>query len=59
MQKAVAAEHIEPFTFQDIRRKSSDDSANEHEAQARLGHTNVATTRRHYRTKPNRVRPLR
>ena len=59
MQKAVAREGIEPFTFQDIRRKSSDDSADEHEAQARLGHTNVSTTRRHYRTKPNRVRPLR
>lgn len=56
--RAVAA-GMEPFRFQDIRRKSSDDTVDELEAQARLGHTSLGTTMRFYRTKPRRVRPLR
>lgn len=58
--KAVAKGVIsEPFTFHDLRRKSASDSATIGEAQARLGHTSEAVTRRFYMAKPAKVRPLR
>jgi integrase len=59
VEKAVEKSSIEPFPFKDIRAKNSDDTDDIAEASERLGHRSIATTRKHYRTKPIRVRPLR
>jgi integrase len=56
VNKAAIAQR---FTFNDIRAKSATDTETEVEASARLGHTTLATTRRIYIRKPNKVRPLR
>ncbi len=57
MGKAVE-KGIDRFTFHDLRAKSaSDDSLAA--ASDRLGHTNREITRRVYRRKPEKVRPLR
>lgn len=60
MDKATAGEAaIDRFQFRDLRRKSASDEADENIAQARLGHASIAVTKRVYRVKPNRVKPLR
>jgi integrase len=43
----------------DLRRKAGSDSASDQEAQRLLGHADAKVTRRHYRAKPDRVKPLR
>ncbi len=60
MDKATVDEGaIERFQFRDLRRKSASDEVDEKVAQMRLGHANVDITKRVYRVKPNKVRPLR
>jgi integrase len=53
------AMHVEAggvrFTEHDIRAKVASDSADDLEAQARMGHRSLATTRRVYRRRPKRV----
>lgn len=48
----------ERFTFNDLRSKSASDSADVLEASERLGHSSIDLTRRVYRRKPAKVRPL-
>ncbi len=50
---------IERFQFRDLRRKSATDEEDEKVAQERLGHSSVEITKRVYRVRPKRVRPLR
>jgi len=50
---------IADATLHDLRRKSGSDAATEQEAQDRLGHSDPKVTRRHYRAKVVRHRPLR
>lgn len=57
--RAVEKDGIAHLTFHDLRRKSASDSATVQEAQARLGHSSEAVTRRFYIEKPVKVRPLR
>lgn len=45
-------------TFHDLRRKAGSDVSDEH-ARALLGHQDARTTRKHYRAKPEKVRPVR
>jgi len=60
MDKATQGEGaIERFQFRDLRRKSASDETDENIAQVRLGHASIAVTKRVYRVKPNRVKPLR
>ena len=47
------------FTFNDLRSKSASDTVELAEASARLGHTTMAVTKRHYIRKPAKVKPLR
>lgn len=49
----------ERFTEHDIRGKTGSDSASDQEAAKLLGHSNVQVTRKHYRRKGEKVRPLR
>lgn len=49
---------LSDITFHDLRRKAGSDVDEPH-AQALLAHTDSATTRRHYRAKPERVKPVR
>ena len=59
MRKAANDGKLEHrFTFNDLRSKSASDSADILEASERLGHSSVDLTRRVYRRKPARVRPL-
>jgi integrase len=59
MAQALAKRVIqERFTDHDIRRKTGSDTDLEH-ATKLLGHTDAKVTARHYRVKPERVRPLR
>ncbi len=58
MRKAVKT-GIESFTFHDLRAKSASDTADIHEASARLGHSSVSITQRVYIRVPTRVRPLK
>ena len=59
MRKAVEDDKLEQrFTFNDLRSKSASDSADVLEASERLGHSSVDLTRRVYRRKPAKVRPL-
>lgn len=48
----VMAKHVKAggqrFSFHDLRSVSADGAATAEEAQARLGHASVATTKRHY-----------
>ncbi|MFT7532591.1 MAG: integrase [Gammaproteobacteria bacterium] len=48
----------ERFKERDIRVKVGPDSASDEEAAKRLGHSATSTTRKHYRAKPEVVRPL-
>ena len=54
-QKAGLAD----VTLHDLRRKSGSDAQSDAEAQDRLGHQDAKVTRRHYRAKPQRVKPTR
>lgn len=47
------------FSFHDLRSVSADEAASAEEAQARLGHASVATTRRHYLRGLTRAKPAR
>jgi integrase len=59
MAKATSGENaIRGFQFRDLRRKSATDEIDEKTAQTRLGHSSPAITRRVYRVKPDRVKPL-
>lgn len=52
----------EPFWEHDIRGKNASDSKTETEAQQRLGHGSINTTRKHYLRGPARIKkvhPLR
>lgn len=49
----------ESFTFHDIRAKSATDTICEQEASNRLGHSNIATTRKVYLRKATKVKPLK
>jgi integrase len=49
----------ESFTDHDIRAKSGSDAASLDDAQRMLAHSSSAVTKRHYRRKPERVKPLR
>jgi integrase len=57
----VMAKHVKAggvrFSFHDLRSVSADGAATAEEAQARLGHTSVATTRRHYLRGVTRAKP--
>lgn len=44
--------------FHDIRRKSGSDADDDSHAQKLLGHTDSKVTRKHYRAKPEHVRPI-
>jgi integrase len=60
MNKALELEAIkERFTFHDLRAKAGSDSESDDEAKELLGHTSAATTKRVYRRKPSKVRPIR
>lgn len=48
----------ERFTDHDIRRKTGSDAELDHAVQL-LGHEDAGVTKRHYRAKPEKVRPLR
>ncbi|MCZ6657400.1 MAG: tyrosine-type recombinase/integrase, partial [Gammaproteobacteria bacterium] len=48
----------ERFNIHDLRRKAGSETHLEH-AQRLLGHSNAQTTVKHYRVKPERVKPLR
>lgn len=52
-------QHIDWFEFRDLRRKSASDEVDELVASQRLGHASVTITRRVYRVRPKKVRPLR
>ena len=56
---AYAKAGNERFWEHDIRAKSGSDAESDERAQNLLGHDSVATTRRHYRRAPVKVRPLR
>jgi integrase len=59
MGKAIKNGGLEErFTFNDLRSKSASDTADVLEASERLGHSNIDLTRRVYRRKPAKVRPL-
>jgi integrase len=59
-QRAMA-KHVKAggmrFSFHDLRSVSADGAATAEEAQARLGHASVATTRRHYLRGVTRAKP--
>jgi integrase len=59
----VMAKHVKAggqrFSFHDLRSVSADGAATAEEAQARLGHASVATTRRHYLRGVTRAKPAR
>jgi integrase len=59
----VMAKHVKAggqrFSFHDLRSVSADGAATAEEAQARLGHASVATTRRHYLRGVTRAKPRR
>ena len=58
MGKCVA-HGVEHFQFKDLRSKSATDDIDGQAASERLGHTSRATTEKHYRRGPAKVRPLR
>lgn len=58
-RKARAKAGLEDVRLHDLRRKSGSDAESDAEAQERLGHDDVKTTRRHYRAKPRLVKPTR
>jgi hypothetical protein len=47
------------ITEHDIRAKTGSDSESDIGAAKRLGHADVAVTRKHYRCKGEKVKPLR
>jgi integrase len=47
------------FTFHDLRSVSADGSATAEEAQARVGHASLETTKRHYLRGLTRAKPRR
>jgi len=49
----------ERFTDLDLRGKAATDAESLERAQQLLGHTDSRTTKRHYRRKPERIRPLK
>lgn len=57
--KRAVARAGQAYTFHDLRRKSASDAPTLAEAQARLGHTSEAVTKRFYMAKPARVSPLK
>jgi integrase len=61
-QRAMA-KHVKAggqhFTFHDLRSVSADGAATAEEAQARLGHASVETTKRHYLRGVTRAKPRR
>jgi integrase len=60
MNKALKLGVIkERFTFHDLRAKAGSDSDSDEEAKTLLGHSDAATTKRVYRRKPEKVRPIR
>lgn len=60
MQRALDETPLsEKFTEHDIRAKTASDMIEVRDAQKLLGHTNVATTKRSYRRKPEVVRPAK
>lgn len=56
MLKHVKAGGV-PFTFHDLRSVSADGAQTDEEARDRLGHTDVATTRRFYRRGVTKAKP--
>lgn len=54
----VKADGGKRFGFHDLRGKSGSDAADDAEAQQRLGHKSVETTRKHYRRLPVRGKAL-
>lgn len=50
---------LQDVRLHDLRRKAGSDAETDQEAQARLGHEDGKVTRRHYRAKPQRVKPTR
>lgn len=59
LMKRAVARGVEKFEFRDLRRKSASDELSEAVAQKRLGHVSSAITRRVYRVRPSKVKPLR
>lgn len=59
----VMAKHVraggQRFSFHDLRSVSADAATSAEEAQARLGHANVATTKRHYLRGVTRAKPAK
>lgn len=59
MKKALATTRLEKrFSERQIRNKVSDDSESLEEASRRLGHSSLSTTKKHYRSRPEKVTPL-
>lgn len=58
-QKKVAAADLPRFAERYLRTKVANESASDEAARELLGHENITTTRKHYRTKADRVVPLR
>jgi integrase len=57
--QAYAAAGFDRFWEHDIRAKSASDASSTSRAQELLDHESAATTQRHYRRAPAKVRPLR
>ena len=58
-QKKVKAMGVTRYAERYLRNKVGDDSASDEDARERLNHGSIATTRKHYRTKPTKVSPIR
>ena len=58
-QRAKKTAGVKNLHFHDIRGTAASDADNDEHARALLGHEDVRTTRRHYRSKPERVKPIR
>lgn len=59
LMRKASAKGIAPFTFHDLRSVSADGAATPEEARDRLGHADVATTKRHYLRGVTRAKPMR
>lgn len=57
-RRALAKAGVAHMTLHDLRRKAGSDVEGEH-ATRMLGHADAKVTKRHYRAKPERVRPVR
>jgi integrase len=59
LMRKAAGKGVAAFTFHDLRSVSADGAATPEEARDRLGHADVATTKRHYLRGVTRAKPMR